>query len=135
MPSFSDKQGKRKRFLLIGFIVAIPFLIGLTFLNSYAGLLVSSFGLGFFLTGLNPILIQFVAEVTYPTPEGTSNGILQLFGQISVVFIYLMEAMTTADGSFTPSLILSAALMVVCVVVIFFLKDPQRLVASKDTAG
>jgi MFS family permease len=133
MPSFSDKQGKRKRFLLIGFVVAIPFLIGLTFLNSYAALLVSSFGLGFFLTGLNPILIQFVAEVTYPTPEGTSNGILQLFGQISVVFIYLMEAMTTADGSFTPSLILSAVLMVICVIVIFFLKDPQKLSATSKT--
>lgn len=127
LPSFSDKEHKRRKYLLIGLAVAIPFLIGLTYLSSYAGLLVSSFGLGFFLTACNPIIMQFATEVTFPVPEGTSNGLLQLCGQISVVYVYLMSAMKTTDGSYTPSLILAAVLLVGCVIVALFLKDPKPI--------
>jgi hypothetical protein len=74
--------------------------------------------------------MQFATEVTYPTPEGTSNGILQLCGQISVVFVYLMEAMKTSDGSFTPSLILAAGLLVGCVAITAFLRDPKFIASS-----
>jgi MFS family permease len=135
LPSLSDKYHRRKKYLLIGLAVAIPFLVGLTFLNSFVGLLVSSFGLGFFLTGCNPIIMQFATEITYPVPEGTSNGLLQLFGQISVVFVYLMEAMKTSDGSFTPSMILAATLLAGCVLVSFLLKDPKYITKSSDKAA
>ena len=50
-------------------------------------LLVSAFTLGFFLVSTSPIGMQYAAEVTYPTPEGTSNGLIQLFGQASVIFV------------------------------------------------
>ena len=66
------------------------------------------------------------AEITYPTPEGTSNGLIQLFGQASVVFVYIMEAMKTANGDFLPALILSLALLVVSSGVILFMKDSKR---------
>jgi MFS family permease len=125
LPAFSDKEHKRRKYLFIGLITAIPFLVGLTYLNAFVALLISSFGLGFFLTSANPIIMQFATEVTTPTPEGTSNGILQLCGQISVVFVYLMEAMKTADGSFTPSMILAAVLLVGCVIITGFLKEPK----------
>ena len=69
--------------------------------------------------------MQFATEITYPTPEGTSNGLLQLFGQASVVFVYMMDAMKTKDGSFTPSLLLAVVLLIVCTGVISFLRDPQ----------
>jgi MFS family permease len=130
LPAMSDKQHKRKRFLFISFIFAIPFLLGITYANLFWLLLISSFAFGFFLTSASPIVMQFATEITYPTPEGTSNGILQLFGQVSVVFVYLMEAMKTQDGSFTPSLLLAAGLLVVCVGVISFLRDPQFLTTS-----
>ena len=127
LPALSDKHRKRKRYLYIGILLAIPFLIGITFARSFPALLVSSFGLGFFLVSAGPIAMQFATEITYPTPEGTSNGLLSLFGQVSVVFVYLMEAMKTKDGSFTPSLLLSAVLLILCVGVISFLKDPESL--------
>jgi hypothetical protein len=69
--------------------------------------------------------MQFATEITYPTPEGTSNGLFQVFGQASVVFVYLMDAMKTKDGSFTPSLILAAVLLLLAVGVISFLHDPE----------
>jgi sugar phosphate permease len=133
LPALSDKQHKRKKFLLISVLLAVPFLLTLTFTRSMPILLVSAFGLGFFLVSASPIAMQFATEVTYPTPEGTSNGLLQLFGQVSVVFVYLMEAMKTKDGSFTPSLILGAVLLLAAVGVISFLKDPIFVSGAEDS--
>jgi MFS family permease len=133
LPALSDKQHKRKKFLLISVSLAVPFLLSLTFTRSLPILLISAFGLGFFLVSASPIAMQFATEVTYPTPEGTSNGLLQLFGQVSVVFVYLMEAMKTKEGSFTPSLILGAVLLLAAIGVISFLKDPIFVSGSKDS--
>ena len=69
--------------------------------------------LGFFLMSLAPIGYQYAAEITFPAPEGTSNGLLNLAGQASVVFIYGMQAFRSADGSFTLSLVILAVMLVV----------------------
>ncbi len=124
IPPFSDKQHKRQRYLLLGLALAIPGLIGLTFATSYWLLLVSAFSMGFFLVSTSPVGMQYAAEITQPTPEGTSNGLIQLFGQASVVFVYIMEAMKSDDGSFTPALLLAIALLVISVLVVTRLKDP-----------
>jgi MFS family permease len=127
IPPFSDRQRKRQRFLLLGMLLAIPGLIGLTFASSFPLLLVSAFSLGFFLVSTSPIGMQYAAEITIPTPEGTSNGLIQLFGQASVIFVYIMEALKTADGSFTPALLLALGLMVLNVILITQLRDPKVL--------
>ena len=124
IPPFSDKQHKRKRFILLGIALALPGLIGLTFATSFWLLALSAFCLGFFLISVSPIGMQYAAEITYPTPEGTSNGLIQLSGQAAVVFVYIMEAMKSSDGSFTPALLLACGLLVVSVLVITQLKDP-----------
>jgi MFS family permease len=126
IPPFSDKQRKRKRYLLIGIVFAIPGLVGLTFVTPFWLLAVSSFVLGFFLVSTLPIGIQYAAEITQPTPEGTSNGLIQLFGQASVVFVFIMSVLKTSDESFTPSLILALILLVVCALVITRMQDPQN---------
>jgi MFS family permease len=123
-PSLSDKQHKRQRYMLLGVLLAIPGLVGVTFSTTYWLMLVSAFFLGFFLISVAPIGMQYVAEVTYPAPEGTSAGLIQLFGQVSVVFVYIMEAMRSKDGAFTPSLLMAAVLLVVLVGVITRMKDP-----------
>ena len=124
IPPFSDKQHKRQRYLLLGISLAIPGLVGLTFATTTWLLFASAFSLGFFLISTGPIGMQYAAEITQPTPEGTSNGLIQLFGQAAVVFVYIMEAMKSPDGSFTPALMLTLGLMVICVLVITQLKDP-----------
>ncbi len=70
VPIFSDRQHKRRRYLLIGVIGAIPGMIGLTFAGSFWLLLLSAFVMGFFLVSVSPIGMQYSAEITYPTPEG-----------------------------------------------------------------
>lgn len=122
---FSDKQRKRRRFLLLGVLLAVPGLLGVAFATSYWLLMVSGFWMGFFLMGISPVGFQYGAEVAHPTPEGTSNGLIQLFGQASAVFAYLMVSMRTADGAFTPSLLLAVGLLIVSLIVITQMKDPN----------
>jgi len=125
LPALSDKQHKRQRYLMLAFVGAIPGLLGLTFATTPALLFGSAVVLGFFLVSAMPIGMQYSAEITYPTPEGTSNGLIQLFGQGAVVFVYVMEAMKTSDGSFTPSLLLALGLLVVSALLVTQMKDPQ----------
>ena len=129
LPALSDKQRKRQRYLMIAFVGAIPGLLGLTFAASGALLFSSAVLLGFFLVSAMPVGMQYAAEITHPTPEGTSNGLIQLFGQGAVVFVYIMEAMKSSDGSFTPSLLLALGLLVVSAGLVTQMKDPQKLSA------
>lgn len=124
IPPFSDRQHQRQRYLLLGFCLAVPGMVGLAFATTSWLLFLSAFSLGFFLVSASPVGMQYAAEVTQPTPEGTSNGLVQLSGQASVVFVYIMEAMKSADGSFTPALLLAVGLMGVTIVVITQLHDP-----------
>ena len=126
IPPFSDKQRKRLPFILFGLLLSIPGLIGLAYARSSGLLFGSAFAMGFFLVSTSPIGMQYAAEVTQPTPEGTSNGLIQLFGQASVVFVYIMEALKTSDGSFTPALLLAIGLLVLSALLVTQMKDSQR---------
>jgi MFS family permease len=123
----SDKLHKRQIFIMLGVLFAVPGLVGMAFTTDFFWLIVSAFSIGFFMVSANPVGMQYVAEITYPTPEGTSNGLISLFGQVSVVFVYIMEALKTPDGAFTRALLLSVALLLVCAVVAFWMKDPAAL--------
>jgi MFS family permease len=123
IPALSDRYRRRKPFMLLGMICAIPGLVGFTFFNDYHLLLLSVFVLGFFMMGLGPVGYQYGAEITYPAPEGASNGLFVLAGQLSVVFIFGMEAMKDRFGSFTPSLLLGVGLMVIDCILISRLKE------------
>ena len=125
IPPFSDKQHKRKIYLTVGFLLAVPFLLGLTFATSTWLLFVSSFMLGVCLVGVSPIGFQYAAEITQPTPEGTSNGLLQLVGQLSVVIVYNMDLIKSPDGSLTPALMFASGLLVLSVLLTTQLVDPK----------
>ena len=131
LSAMSDRQGKRIRYLVLTLALAIPSLIGVAFVSTSWLLYASSAALGFFIVGALPIGMQYAAEVTFPTPEGTSNGLVQLCGQCSVVFVYIMGPLRTGSGSFEVSLLLMSVLLAVAAVVVSRLKDaPLRLGAA-----
>ena len=130
MPIFSDKSRRRQPFILLGFALAIPGLVGVTFATSGWLLFLSAFWMGFFLVSANPIGMQYSAEITHPTPEGTSNGLIQLFGQASVIFVTVMDRLKTPDGSFTLSLLLMVGLLIISSVLIVFMKDPPKKIST-----
>lgn len=113
-PALSDHFRKRIPFIMLALTGAIVGLIGLTYATSYGILLLFAAILGFFLLSAGPVGFQYGAEITFPAPEGTSNGLLLLMGQISgILFIVGMDAFKSPDtGSMTPPLLVMILLMV-----------------------
>jgi cyanate permease len=113
LPTLSDRARKRVPFVLLAVGGATLGLAGVTFASTYALLLTSAALLGFFLLSAGPIGFQYGAEVAYPAPEGTSNGLLLWMGQISgIVFIFGMDALKApASGAMTVPLVLLLGLM------------------------
>ncbi|MEA4811596.1 MAG: MFS transporter [Anaerolineaceae bacterium] len=132
LPRFSDKEGKRQKYIFIGYLFSIIGIAGITFARQSWLLYGSAALLGFFLIGSNPVALQYGAEVAKPTPEGTTAGIIQLVGQASVVFVYLMEALKGKDGSFTSALLLAIGLMTVSLFIITRLKDPSKASSADE---
>ena len=114
LPSLSDRYRKRTPFIVLALAGATLGLVGITYATGYWLLLAAAFVLGFFLLSAGPIGFQYGAEIAYPAPEGTSNGLLLLMGQISgIVFILGMDSFKSpATGSMSPSLIVLIGLMV-----------------------
>jgi MFS family permease len=125
LPALSDRSGRRKPFIGWGLALSIPGLAGLALAPSFPLLCLSAALLGFFLTSVMPTGMQYASEVSRPTPEGTSNGLIQLFGQASVVFVWLMEALRGADGSFTIALFAACALLALCAAMVPSLKESR----------
>jgi len=132
LPFLSDKMRKRKIFIVITLIGAVPGMIGLTFVTGYNLLLVSSFVLGFFLMAGAPICFQYSAEVSYPAPEATSQGLLLLAGQISgIIFIFGMDMLTASGASKTPAMLVFIVMMIINVFLVLKLKE-STLVKTDD---
>jgi MFS family permease len=128
VPPLSDKYRKRKLFIIICIIGSTPGLIGLTFANSYWLLLVSGVALGFFLLSAAPVIFQYAAELSYPSPEATSQGVLMLSGQISgIIFIFGMDFFRTESGSMTPFLIILIVLSLFNILLSFKLKESELI--------
>jgi len=96
IPTLSDIYKKRKLFLVIGVTGMVPGMIGLAMADHLASnpdviygiTLAGSFILGFFVMSAGPIGFQYSAEVCYPAPESTSQGLLLWIGQITgMIFV------------------------------------------------
>lgn len=135
LSALSDRSGRRIPFLTAAAVVAAPALVGVALSTSLVGLYLAAFVLGFFMTSALPIGMQYAAEVTAPTPPGTSNGLIQLVGQSSVVFVLLMEVVRSPSGSFVPSLLALAALLLAAGVVASRLPEPAVHLAFDDVVA
>ncbi len=134
LPLLSDKLRKRKPLLILTMIGIAPGLIGLTFATGFPMLLVSGFILGFFIMSAGPIGFQYGAEISYPTPESSSQGMLLLAGQISgIIFIYAMDKLRiTATGSMTPFMIVFVAMALVNILLAFLMKESPLIRTQQD---
>jgi cyanate permease len=119
IPTLSDRSRQRTPFIILSLTGATLGLVGITFATSYWLLLASACVMGFFLLSAGPLGFQYGAEVAYPAPEGTSNGLLLMMGQISgIVFILAMDSLKSpATGSMTAPLIALIGLMGLSLVV------------------
>jgi len=130
-PTASDRLSKRKPVLMLGALLSIPFLVLLAYVNGFALLAIVSFLLGLTIMGVYPVALQYATEICYPAPEGTSQGVFTLAGQISVVAIGAMEWSNRVHGSFTPSLLVFAAAMAVGVLLVSIMKESRLIQAAR----
>jgi cyanate permease len=129
IPALSDRYRRRVPFILLSLGGASLGLAGVTFAGVYWLLLASAFTMGFFLLSAGPIGFQYGAEVANPAPEGTTNGLLLLMGQISgIAFIIGMDSFKSAStGSMTAPLIVLCGLMGLSCLLSVFLKESDLI--------
>jgi cyanate permease len=132
VPILSDRSRKRTPYLVLGVFGAVLGLAGITFAASYALLLASAFVFGFFLLSAGPLGFQYGAEITHPTPEGTSNGLLLLMGQVSgIAFIIGLDSFkSAATGSMTAPLLALIGMLVLGLLLSTRLKEPETLLSA-----
>lgn len=96
IPTLSDRYKRRKPFLVICIAGMLPAVAALTFAGNLADdpetiyriSLAASFTLGFFIMSAGPLGFQYAAEISYPAPESTSQGILLWVGQLTgMIFV------------------------------------------------
>ncbi len=129
LPVLSDKFRTRKLFWLIAIIGSVPGLVGLTFGSGYALLLSSSFIFGFFLMSAAPIGYQYAAEMSYPAPESTSQGLIVLAGQISgIIFIVMMDLFKDpVSGSMRPFMLVFIVFSILLILLSLMLNESPRI--------
>lgn len=132
LPALSDRAHRRIPFILVTLAGATLGLVGVTYATVTWLLLASAFALGFFLLAAGPIGFQYGAEITQPAPEGTTNGLLLLMGQISgIAFIFGMDALKSPEtGSMAPALGLMIGLMVLGLLLSTRLKESVLMAAE-----
>jgi len=129
LPALSDHYRKRIPFILLTLFLSTVGLVGITYVKNYPLLLAAAFTMGFFLLSAGPIGFQYGAEITFPAPEGTSNGMLLLMGQISgILFIFAMDSFKSPEtGSMTVPLLVLVALMFIGLLLATRLKESALL--------
>jgi cyanate permease len=137
IPLVSDKTRRRKPFIVMALVGLIPGLLGMTYATGAGLLLLSGFAFGFFLLSAGPIGFQYAAEITHPAPEGTSNSLLLLMGQVSgVAFIMAMDALKDpATGAMTTSLLVLTALVVAAAVLATLVRESPITGERRRSSG
>lgn len=123
VPMLSDRVRRRRPFIVAGLAGAVPGLLGLAFAPGFPLIAASCVLLGFSLISVNPVGMQYASETAHPTPEGSSNGLVSLAGQASVVLVWAMEAINAATGNFSVSLLAMAVLLAVAALLGSSLKE------------
>ncbi|MCF7825412.1 MAG: MFS transporter [Candidatus Marinimicrobia bacterium] len=136
VPLIAEHYNKRTPLIRVAIIGATPGLIGVTFTAEYSLIILAAFFFGFFLLGVGPLGFQYGAEITYPAPEGMSNGLMLLVGQISgVMFILGMDSFKNpVTGSMSIPLSVLIGLMGVGIYLSFRLKEPEHQSEEKKEA-
>ncbi len=130
-PVFSDRLRKRKGFLILAMAGSIPGLAGIAFAHSFLLLALSAAVFGLFFMSAGPIGYQYSAEISFPIPEATSQGLIVLAGQLSgIIFIFGMDALKNAKtGDMTTFMILFIILSFVNLLITILVKESKMIQA------
>ena len=110
LSTISDAKHKRKIFLIIGLVLTTPLNLVLALVENATVLYIVSIVYGFFLVSALPIGLTYGAEITYPAPEESSNGLLMMLGQLGGIILLAVPPaflLYVVTGLFTISAVLT----------------------------
>jgi len=136
IPAVSDGLGRRKLVLVVAVFLAVPATLGLVFGRGFVFEIVCFFVMGFAVTGVTPVAYQYGAEITYPAPEGTSNGVFALVVQASGLLIVLMDALKGIfHNSYIPSFAGLAVLVGGTAFLMLSLSESPKMARTPEAAA
>jgi cyanate permease len=132
----SDRMRRRKPFLVLAVAGMAPGLVGLAFATPYWLLLASAFVFGFFLMSAYPVGFQYSAEVSYPAPEATSQGLMIWAGQVSgILFILGMDAFRAGpEAPMTGSMVAFIVMTGVVILLSLLLRESAMIRREAERA-
>lgn len=128
IPALSDKYKKRKPFLLLAALVAVPTLFLIAQLDSTRQIYMVSIVTGFFILSAFPLMLTLSEETTGHRLTGTGTAILLLLGNAGGVFLTLvMESIMNATGgknnSYYWAMMFVVFLFAIAFVVALFIRE------------
>ncbi len=140
IPAVSDYTRRRKRYFFISVVGIlfgfISFAVSPLF-TRWAGDLAPSLAiafsglLGFFFMGAIPLGIQYASELSYPTPESASQGLLLLAGYFMGTLVLLF--MVLQGGVFLERVLTaSVALLFAACIGILFIKESPVIITEDE---
>jgi MFS family permease len=130
IPTLSDRYKRRKPFLVLCISGMLPAVAILAFAGQLASdpesiyriSLAASFTLGFFVMSAGPLGFQYAAEVSFPAPESTSQGILLWVGQLTGMFF--VAGMSIRENQYLGIFMnVFVVLAVLCLLAVFVLRE------------
>jgi FLVCR family MFS transporter 7 len=137
IPTLSDRYKRRKPFLVLCISGMLPAVAVLAFAGQLASepesiyriSLAASFTLGFFVMSAGPLGFQYAAEVSFPAPESTSQGILLWVGQLTGMFF--VAGMSIRENQYLGIFMhVFVALAVLCLLAVFVLRESNFVEAD-----
>ena len=142
IPTLSDRYKRRKPFLVLCIAGMVPAVAGLAFagelasdpLSIYRISLAASFTLGFFVMSAGPLGFQYAAEISYPAPESSSQGILLWVGQLTgMIFV---AGMSIRENQYLGSFMtLFVALAILALAGTFILRESRFMETGFQKSG
>jgi sugar phosphate permease len=142
IPALSDRYRRRKIFIVLCLGGALAGVAGLAFAadlgatpsSAYVVALAASFVLGFFIMSAGPLGFQYAAEVSFPAPESTSQGLLLLAGQITGMLF--VAGMSIQNNRYLQLFMLMFVLLSVLTFVLScFLRESPMIITEAEKAG
>lgn len=130
LPSISDKIKRRKPFIILAAVSAVPTIFLIAALKGALPIFVVGGFLGFFLLSAFPLVLTFAEETTGHAMTGTATAILMLLGNAGgVILTLLMEAIKGAtggtSGSFFWAMMFLVVLFAIGFIVALFLREKK----------
>lgn len=130
MISDKDKRRRRLPYAIAANVVGVAGLGLFIFAGSFAAILVAAVLYGAFTIGSAPLLMTFAAEETYPTSEGTSEGLMMFVGNVAgAVFI---GGAGLFGGDYKLMMIVLTAITAVCLIPMAVARESKLRAKTKQ---